>query len=75
MKQILIAAALVLPCIAFAAEDAHKDTPHRSTRLGTCSKEAHAKGLKGAERKKDLSSCIAAARSTKAASHAPASSS
>jgi hypothetical protein len=72
----LLAVSLVLPCAAFAADDTHsKDAPHRSTRLGACSKEAHAKGLKGPDRKKYISTCLAAARAAKPVNHATASSS
>jgi hypothetical protein len=60
---------LLLPAFAMAADDAKKDTGH-STRLGACSKEAHAKGLKGDERKKFISGCIASAK--KPATAAPA---
>jgi hypothetical protein len=57
---------LLLPVLAMGADDAKKET-HRTTRLGACSKEAHAKGLKGDERKKYISSCIAGAKQAKGA--------
>lgn len=70
MKKYWLAPLLLLPCLAFAADDAKKEA-HRTTKLGTCSKEAHAKGLKGDERKKFISGCIASAKPSKVAA-APA---
>jgi hypothetical protein len=72
MKSLWIAPLLALPLLAFAADEVKKDAP-RTTRLGVCSKEAHTKGLKGDERKKFISACIASAKQAKAAAHAPAS--
>ncbi len=71
MKALWVLPFVLLPLAAFAADDARKDT-HRTTKLGTCSKEAHAKGLKGDERKKFMSGCLASAKATKPASPAPA---
>ena len=66
MKKLLFALPLLaLPLVSFAADDAAK--AHRTTRLGTCSKEAHAKGLKGDERKKYISACIASAKPARSA--------
>ena len=65
MKQLWLAPLLTLPLVAFAADDIKKEGP-RSTRLGVCSKEAHAKGLRGDERKKFISACIASAKQAKA---------
>jgi hypothetical protein len=73
MKKHWLAPLLMLPLLAYAADDAKKET-HRTTKLGACSKEAHAKGLKGDERKKYISGCIAAGKQAKpAATAAPAS--
>jgi len=69
MKQLWLAPLLALPLVAFAADDTKKDGP-RTTRLGTCSKEAHAKGLRGDERKKFISACIASAKQAKTAARA-----
>jgi len=73
MKKCLAVPVLALPLfampLAMAAEEARKET-HKSTRLGVCSKEAHAKGLKGEERRKYISGCIASAKAAKAAGHA-----
>ncbi len=69
MKSAWLVPLLCLPLLASAADDAKKET-HRTTRLGVCSKEAHAKGLKGDERKKYISTCIASAKAVKAAAHA-----
>ena len=69
MKKFWLAPLLSLPLLAHAADDAKKET-HRTTKLGTCSKEAHAKGLKGDERKKFISSCIASSKQAKAAAPA-----
>jgi hypothetical protein len=68
MKKLLLLALplLALPLVSVGAEDAVKKEVHRTTRLGTCSKEAHAKGLKGDERKKYISSCVASAKPAKA---------
>jgi len=68
MKKLWLAPLLLLPLITFAADDTKKET-HRSTKLGACSKEAHVKGLKGDERKKFISGCIASAKSAKPAPH------
>jgi len=73
MKKLWIAPLLLLPLLALAADDTKKPA-HRTTKLGTCSKEAHAKGLKGEERKKFISGCIASAKAEKSAAHATASS-
>jgi len=66
MKKLCVLPLLLLPLLASAAEEPKKEA-HRTTRLGVCSKEAHAKGLKGDERKKYISSCIAAAKPVKSA--------
>jgi len=71
MKTYWLAPLLLLPLLAHAADDAKKET-HRSTKLGVCSKEAHAKGLKGDERKKFISGCIASSKQAKAAATVPA---
>jgi hypothetical protein len=71
MKSLWVLPLVLLPLAAFAADDAQKGT-HRTTKLGTCSKEAHAKGLKGDERKKFISGCLASAKSAKPAPPAPA---
>ncbi len=71
MKKLCVLSLLLLPLLASAADDVKKEA-HRTTKLGVCSKEAHAKGLKGDERKKFISSCIAAAKQAKAAPAAPA---
>ncbi len=73
MKKYWLAPLLLLPCLAMAADATKKET-HRTTKLGTCSKEAHAKGLKGDERKKFISGCIASSKQSKtSAPAAPAS--
>jgi hypothetical protein len=64
MNQSWIFPLLLVPLLASAADEPKKET-HRSTKLGVCSKEAHAKGLKGDERKKYISSCIASAKQAK----------
>jgi len=71
MKSFLLVAVLVLPLHALAAEQEPK-SPGPTTLLGTCSKQAHAKGLRGDERKKFISACIASAKQAKAAARAPA---
>ena len=71
MKKSWLAPLLLLPLLAHAAEDAKKE-PHRTTKLGACSKEAHAKGLKGDERKKFISGCIASSKQVKSAAAASA---
>jgi len=68
---VLIMPLLTLPLLAMAADAAKKET-HRTTRLGTCSTDAHAKGLKGDERKKFIAGCIASPRPAKPAVRAPA---
>ena len=71
MTKYWLAPLVLLPLLAQAADDTKKET-HRTTKLGTCSKEAHAKGLKGDERKKFISTCIASAKQVKAAAPAHA---
>jgi hypothetical protein len=66
MNKYWLAPLLSLPLLAHAADDAKKDT-HRTTKLGACSKEAHAKGLKGDERKKFISGCAASSKQAKPA--------
>jgi len=58
-----------LPLAASAADDTKKEA-HRTSKLGTCSKEAHAKGLKGDDRKKYMSTCLGSAKQAKASSGA-----
>jgi hypothetical protein len=70
MKMYWLAPLLLLPLLAHAADDAKKEN-HRSTKLGVCSKEAHAKGLKGDERKKFISGCIASGKQAKVGAPAP----
>ncbi len=70
MKKSWLAPLILLPMLAHAADEAKKET-HRTTRLGACSKEAHAKGLKGDERKKFISACIASSKSVKTTAPAP----
>ena len=70
-KMLWILPALLAPALAMAADDAKKE-PQHTTKLGACSKEAHAKGLKGGERKKYISECIGSAKTAKPATHAPA---
>ena len=70
MKKLCVLPLLLLPLLASAADDTKKEA-HRTTKLGVCSKEAHAKGLKGEERKKYISGCIAAAKQAKPAAPAP----
>jgi hypothetical protein len=62
----LVLPLLAAPLGASAADDTKKET-HRTTALGTCSKQAHAKGLKGDERKKFISGCVSAAKQAKPA--------
>ena len=69
MKSFWRVAVLVLPLHALAAEQESK-SPARITQLGTCSKQAHAKGLKGEQREKFISACIASR--AKVAARAPA---
>ena len=71
MKKSWLAPLFLLPLLAHAADDPKKET-HRTTKLGACSKEAHAKGLKGDERKKFISGCIASSKSVKTAAPTPA---
>lgn len=68
MKKMLIVPLLAFPLVALAGDDAKKEAP-RTTKLGVCSKEAHAKGLKGDERKKYISTCIANAKQAKTPAH------
>ena len=68
----LLAVLLSLPLLATAADDVRKE-PRKTTPLGMCSKEAHARGLKADERKKFIASCIAASKQGKATQRAPAS--
>lgn len=72
MKSLCALAIVMLPCFAFAANEPKKEA-HHGTRLGACSKEAHAKGLKGAERKKFISTCASSTHVAKAATSAAAS--
>ena len=68
MKKILATALLVLPVAGFAAGNAATDHPvkrHRTSLLGQCSKQAHAKGLHGPVRRKFISECISAAKRAK----------
>ncbi len=70
MKKILTAALLVLPIAGFAAGSAGPDHAvkrhrHRTSLLGQCSKQAHAKGLHGPVRRKFISTCISAAKRAK----------
>lgn len=70
MKKILATALLVLPVAGFAAGSAAADHPvkrhrHRTSLLGQCSKQAHAKGLHGPARRKFISGCISAAKRAK----------
>lgn len=69
MKRIWVLPWLFVPLLAIGADDAKKET-HHTTKLGTCSKEAHAKGLKGEQRKKYISGCLASAKQAKPAPHA-----
>ncbi len=72
MKSFWLVPVWALPLHALAAEQEPK-APVRTTLLGTCSKQAHAKGLKGDERKKFISACIASGKQAKAAARPPAS--
>jgi hypothetical protein len=79
MKSVLVPLAtltlltLAQGALAVPSADVPPKEGHRSTRLGTCSKEAHAKGLKGPERKKYLSTCLAAGHAARPATRVPAS--
>ena len=55
-KQLMLAACLAAP-LAVVAQD--KATPQQS-KMATCNKEAGAKNLKGDERKKFMSDCLSA---------------
>jgi psiF repeat len=61
MKKFVAAVLLSIPFIAgnaFAQDAPAKAAkPAKQTKLGTCSKEAKAQGLKGAERKAYIKSC------------------
>ena len=61
-----VAALWVLPMIAGAADDAKK-APTQHERMANCSKEAHAKALKGDERRKFMSTCLSSGKHAKAA--------
>lgn len=72
MKKFLVVALLILPIAGFAAGGTATDHPakrhhHRTSMLGQCSKQAHAKGLHGPVRRKFISACIAAAKKAKQA--------
>lgn len=69
MKPVWILPVLFLPAVAMAADETKK--PSHPSALGVCSKEAHAKGLKGDERKKFISSCITGAKAAKTTAPAP----
>jgi hypothetical protein len=72
MKVPWVLPIVFLPLLASAADDVKKVT-HRTTALGACSKQAHAKGLKGDDRKKFISGCVATAKQAKSASGATSS--
>lgn len=62
LRKLLIAACLVLPVAALAADEqkpARKMTAQQQ-KMGTCNKEAGDKKLAGAERKKFMSECLKA---------------
>jgi hypothetical protein len=60
IKQFLIAACLVLPVAAFAADAEKKPANAQQGKMATCNKDAGAKGLKGDDRKKFMSDCLSA---------------
>lgn len=64
MKSLITTVAIVLAGFAFAAQAAEEKS---TSRLGQCSKEAAAKGLKGDARKQYLSECAKGAGVTAAA--------
>ena len=61
IRNLLIAACLVLPVAAMAADDkAEKKMTAQQQKMGTCNKEAGDKKLAGDERKKFMSECLKA---------------
>jgi hypothetical protein len=58
ISKLLIAACLVLPVAAMAADE-KKPTPQQQ-KMGACNKEAGEKKLAGDERKKFMSTCLKA---------------
>ncbi len=63
IRNVLFAACLALPLLAHAADDPKKLTPQQA-KMAACNKEAGEKNLKGDERKKFMSECLAAAKLT-----------
>lgn len=61
----IIVPLLLLPLSSLAMENSAKKDPAHNTRRSACSKEAHAKGLKGDERKKYISTCVASTKAAK----------
>jgi len=59
-KPILIAALLVAPLCALAAEE--KAMTPQQEKMGACNKEAGDKALKGDDRKKFMSECLSKAK-------------
>jgi hypothetical protein len=66
-KWVLLAAALLVAPMLAGAADETKKAPSQHERMSHCSKDAHAKALKGEERRKFMSECLSAGKHTKAA--------
>lgn len=61
IRNVLIAACLVLPVAAMAADDkGEKKMSAQQQKMGTCNKEAGDKKLAGDDRKKFMSDCLKA---------------
>lgn len=65
IRKLLIAACLVLPVAAMAADEpkAEKKMTAQQQKMGACNKEAGDKKLAGDERKKFMSECLKAGKS------------
>lgn len=61
LKRLLLAACFALPLASYAAEEKKPTAPNpQHARMSACNKEAGEKNLKGDERKKFMSECLAA---------------
>jgi hypothetical protein len=64
-KRMLIAALLVAPLCAIAADDkagSAKPMTEQQEKMGSCNKDASAKDLKGDDRKKFMKECLSAGK-------------
>ncbi|HEX7155922.1 MAG TPA: PsiF family protein [Burkholderiaceae bacterium] len=64
-KTLLIAVLAAAPLLVHAADETKKAATPQREKMAACSRDAHAKGLKGDERKKFMSECLSAGKSAK----------